>query len=394
MPTQVTNYQCPACTGPLHYSAKSGKLECDYCGSSFDVAEIEALYARKEAEAAAAKQEAEAAAAKQAADAKAEAAQAAKDEAAEAAAASGGWDTSDLSRDWGAEADGLRVYSCPSCGAELICDQSTAATACPYCGNPAIVPGQFSGALRPDYILPFRLSKDDAVQALRAHYKGKPFLPRSFTSANHIEQIQGVYVPFWLFDGGAEGAASYRASNTNVYETGDYEITETRHYHVVRAGSLAFEKIPVDASSKMPDDHMDSIEPFDYTQLRPFSTAYLPGYLADKYDVTIDDSRDRADTRCRETLAQALRDTVTGYGACVTEREDIALRRGKVHYALLPVWMLSTKWHGQDFLFAMNGQAGKLVGDLPTDRGRFWGMFAAIAAPLTVALTAILQFLL
>ena len=384
----------PSCTGPLHYSAKSGKLECDYCGSSFDVAEIEALYARKEAEAAAAKQEAEAAAAKQAADAKAEAAQAAKDEAAEAAAASGGWDTSDLSRDWGAEADGLRVYSCPSCGAELICDQSTAATACPYCGNPAIVPGQFSGALRPDYILPFRLSKDDAVQALRAHYKGKPFLPRSFTSANHIEQIQGVYVPFWLFDGGAEGAASYRASNTNVYETGDYEITETRHYHVVRAGSLAFEKIPVDASSKMPDDHMDSIEPFDYTQLRPFSTAYLPGYLADKYDVTIDDSRDRADTRCRETLAQALRDTVTGYGACVTEREDIALRRGKVHYALLPVWMLSTKWHGQDFLFAMNGQTGKLVGDLPTDRGRFWGMFAAIAAPLTVALTAILQFLL
>ena len=385
MPTQVTNYQCPACTGPLHYSAKSGKLACDYCDSSFDVAEIEALYARKEAEAAAAKQ---------AADAKAEAAQAAKAEAAEAAAASGGWDTSDLSRDWGAEADGLRVYSCPSCGAELICDQSTAATACPYCGNPAIVPGQFSGALRPDSILPFRLSKGDAVQALRAHYKGKPFLPRSFTSTNHIEQIQGVYVPFWLFDGGAEGAASYRASNTNVYETGDYEITETRHYHVVRAGSLAFEKIPVDASSKMPDDHMDSIEPFDYAQLRPFSTAYLPGYLADKYDVTIDDSRDRADTRCRETLAQALRDTVTGYGACVTEREDIALRRGKVHYALLPVWMLSTKWRGQDFLFAMNGQTGKLVGDLPTDRGRFWGMFAAIAAPLTVALTAILQFLL
>ena len=384
MPTQVTNYQCPACTGPLHYSAKSGKLACDYCGSSFDVAEIEALYARKEAEAAAAKQ---------AADAKAEAAQAAKAEAAEAAAASGGWDTSDLSRDWGAEADGLRVYSCPSCGAELICDQSTAATACPYCGNPAIVPGQFSGALRPDYILPFRLSKDDAVQALRAHYKGKPFLPRSFTSANHIEQIQGVYVPFWLFDGGAEGAASYRASNTNVFETGDYEITETRHYHVVRAGSLAFEKIPVDASSKMPDDHMDSIEPFDYAQLRPFSTAYLPGYLADKYDVTIDDSRDRADTRCRETLAQALRDTVTGYGACVTEREDIALRRGKVHYALLPVWMLSTKWNGESFLFAMNGQTGKLVGDLPTDRGRYWGTFGAIAGVVTVALTVILQFM-
>ena len=125
MPTQVTNYQCPACTGPLHYSAKSGKLECDYCGSSFDVADIEALYAHKEAEAAAAKQ---------AADAKADAAAAAETEAAQAAAQSGnvgGWDTSGLSSDWGADADGLRVYSCPSCGAELICDETTAATSCP-----------------------------------------------------------------------------------------------------------------------------------------------------------------------------------------------------------------------------------------------------------------------
>lgn len=387
MPTQVTNYQCPACTGPLHYSAKSGKLECDYCGSSFDVADIEALYAHKEAEAAAAKQ---------AADAKADAAAAAEAEAAQAAAQSGnvgGWDTSGLSRDWGAEAGTLRAYSCPSCGAELICDESTAATSCPYCGNPTVVPGQFSGALRPDFILPFRLTKDDAVQALRAHYKGKPFLPKSFTSANHIEQIQGVYVPFWLFDGGAEGSASYRASNTSVYETGDYEVTETMHYDVFRAGSIAFEKIPVDASSKMPDDHMDSIEPFDYAQLQPFSTAYLPGYLADKYDVSVDDSRDRADARCRETLAQALRDTVTGYGTCIPEHEDISLRRGKVHYALLPVWMLSTKWNGESFLFAMNGQTGKLVGDLPTDRGRYWGTFGAIAGVVTVALTVILQFM-
>lgn len=387
MPTQVTNYQCPACTGPLHYSAKSGKLECDYCGSSFDVADIEALYAHKEAEAAAAKQ---------AADAKADAAAAAETEAAQAAAQSGnvgGWDTSGLSSDWGADADGLRVYSCPSCGAELICDETTAATSCPYCGNPTVVPGQFSGALRPDFILPFRLTKDDAVQALRAHYKGKPFLPKSFTSANHIEQIQGVYVPFWLFDGGAEGSASYRASNTSVYETGDYEVTETMHYDVFRAGSIAFEKIPVDASSKMPDDHMDSIEPFDYAQMQPFSTAYLPGYLADKYDVSVDDSRDRADARCRETLAQALRDTVTGYGTCVTDHTDIRLHRGKVHYALLPVWMLSTKWNGESFLFAMNGQTGKLVGDLSTDRGRYWGTFGAIAGVVTVALTVILQFM-
>ena len=149
----------------------------------------------------------------------------------------------------------------------------------------------------------------------------------------------------------------------------------------------------MDASSKMPDDHMDSIEPFDYTQMQPFSTAYLPGYLADKYDVTVDDSRARADSRSRETLENALRETVTGYGTCVTDRTDIRLHRGKVHYALLPVWMLSTKWNGESFLFAMNGQTGKLVGDLPTDRGRYWGTFGAIAGVVTVALTVILQFM-
>ena len=251
MPTQVTNYQCPACTGPLHFSAETGKLVCDYCSSAYDVAEIEALYAQKEAEAAAAKE---------AADAKAEAAKA-------DAAADGGWDTSGLSSDWGADADGLRVYGCPSCGAELICDETTAATSCPYCGNPTVVPGQFSGALKPEFVLPFRMTKDDAVRALRAHYRGKPFLPRSFTAGNHIEEIQGVYVPFWLFDGGAEGEVDYKAANSRTYRDDDYEVTETDHYDVHRGGSIAFEKIPVDASSKMPDDHMDSIEPFDYTQM-------------------------------------------------------------------------------------------------------------------------------
>ena len=92
----------------------------------------------------------------------------------------------------------------------------------------------------------------------------------------------------------------------------------------------------------------------------------------------MDDSRARADRRSRETLENALRETVTGYGTCVTDRTDIRLHRGKVHYALLPVWMLSTKWNGESFLFAMNGQTGKLVGDLPLDKGLYWKHFAAI----------------
>ena len=360
MADQVTNYQCPACTGPLHFSAASGKLECEYCGSAYDIAEVEKLYAEKEKQAAAAKQQAE----KQAAE-------------------EGDWDTSALNGDWGKDAASMRAYNCPSCGAELVCDESTAATSCPYCGNPTVVPGQFSGMLRPEFVIPFKLTKDDAVKALKQHYKGKPFLPRTFTAGNHIEEIQGVYVPFWLFDGTAEGDAQYHATISHSYRHGDYETTETQHFRVKRAGSLAFEKVPVDASSKMPDDHMDSIEPFDYQELKPFSTAYLPGFLADKYDVSVEDSHERADTRCTGSLEQALRDTVVGYGEVMQTGQQFHIKRGKVHYALLPVWLLTTKWKGKDFLFALNGQTGKMAGDLPVDRGKLWGTFFAIAAALS-----------
>lgn len=373
MPTQVTNYQCPSCTGPLHFSGASGRLECEYCGASYDVAEIEALYAEKEKKAAEAQQAAEEGGAGQGAP----------------AADGGAWDTSDFCEDWGAEGDGMRAYGCPSCGAELIYEESTAATSCPYCGNPTVVPGQFSGALRPDFIVPFKLSKEDAVKALKSHYKGKFFLPKSFTGENHVQEIRGIYVPFWMFDGEAEGDAHYEAARSRTYRSGDYEITETKHYDVYRAGAVTFEKVPVDASSKMPDGHMDSIEPYDYKELKPFSTAYLPGFLADKFDVTVEQSRQRADQRCEGTLASALRGTVKRYDLCVLRESRGHLRRGKVHYALMPVWMLNTKWHGKDFLFAMNGQTGKLVGDLPVSWGKFWGLFAAIAVPLSVISSAL-----
>lgn len=161
MATQITNYQCPACTGPLHFVGESGRLECDYCGSSFDIAEIEALYAEKEAKAAeAAQKQGETEAAQKTAEVEEQ----------QTAADGSDWDSSGLSEDWGADAADMKAYCCPSCGAELLCDATTAATSCPYCGNPSVLPGQFSGILKPDFVLPFKLSKEDAIKALKKHY--------------------------------------------------------------------------------------------------------------------------------------------------------------------------------------------------------------------------------
>ena len=222
------------------------------------------------------------------------------------------------------------------------------------------------------------------MEALKKHCSKRFFLPRSFKNENHLEKVQGVYVPFWLFDAEAEGSAFYEATKSESYTRGDYEITETSHFAIRRAGHMAFEKIPVDASSKMSDAYMDSLEPFDHSELEPFTTAYLPGFLADKFDVPVEQCQSRAEERCSGTLEQALRNTVEGYESVDLRHKDITVRRGKVHYALLPVWLLDTKWKGKDFLFAVNGQTGKTVGDLPVDKLKYWLMLLGLTAVLSV----------
>ncbi len=370
MASQITNYQCPACTGPLHYAGDSGKLECEYCGSSFTVQEIEALFEEQEQAAAEAAAEAEAI------------------EVEESTEVDGDWESA--GGYWDAEAEGLKAYSCPSCGAELIMDETTIAGSCPYCNNPNIVPGAFNNTLKPDYVLPFKLDKDYAKQALKKYYKGKKLLPKAFAEKNHIEEIKGVYVPFWLFDGKADADMTFRGTRIFSVMRGDYQITTTEYYNVRRAGTVEFEKIPVDASSKMPDNLMDAIEPFDYRELVDFSTAYLPGYMADKYDVSVEECSKRADERAINSAVSMVEQTATGYSSCVLQSKKVNVRRGNVKYALLPVWMLSTRWKGQNYLFAMNGQTGRFIGDLPVDKGRFWGWFAKIALPIAAVLAVLL----
>lgn len=362
MPIQITNYQCPACTGPLRFNGKTGKLVCDYCGSSYAVKEIEALYAEKEAAAEAAGVAAQTGEAAQAAE--------------------------EYSFQQGAE--GLKVYSCPSCGAELFCDETTAATSCPYCGNPTVVPSQFHGQQKPDYVIPFKLDKNAAVAALKDFYKGKKLLPKAFTDHNHIEEIKGVYVPFWLFDGRVSADIRFAATRVRSYTAGKYRVTETDHYDVHRAGTLDFRRIPADASTKMPDAMMDSIEPFDYNELKPFSTAYLPGFLADIYDVPAEDASSRASKRACNTSVSEICSTVSGYSSCAPVSQQVEMPHCKAKYALLPVWMLATRWNGKNYLFAMNGQTGKLIGDLPVSMGRWWAWFFGIAGPLAAILAAIL----
>ena len=124
-----------------------------------------------------------------------------------------------------------------------------------------------------------------------------------------------------------------------------------------------------------------------------FQTAYLAGYFADKYDVTAEQSVARANERIRESTARSFAETVHGFNTVTPEASSISLSSGKTHYALYPVWMLTTTWRGEKYVFAMNGQTGKFVGNLPVDKSALHRWLWGITAIGTVALTAA-QFLL
>ncbi len=401
MATTMNTYQCPACTGPSQFSAATGKLECEYCGSSYEVAEAEAFYAQKAAHApeltcpacgAALNCEGisgEAACPDCGAEFEMEALRSYAAQTAEDQEDHMNWDTEAGSQWQEGEADGLRIYGCKQCGGEIVADETTAATHCPYCGNPVVLTGQFAGLLKPDLVIPFQVDKKKATEILHNHYKGKPLLPKVFKDQNHIEEVKGLYVPVWLFDTDAKAHVRYRATRIRTWSDSQYNYTATSHYAVIRGGGIGFENVPVDGSTKMDDTLMESIEPFDISGAVPFRTAYLPGFLADKYDVDASSSIDRANERIKRSTEDAFRSTVIGYTSVATVSSNIQLQNGKARYALYPVWLLNTDWNGQKFTFAINGQTGKIAGDLPMDWGAFWTWLLGASGVATAAVFAI-----
>jgi len=203
------------------------------------------------------------------------------------------------------------------------------------------------------------------------HLKGKRLLPKAFKDENHIDEIKGIYVPFWLFDADADASIRYRATKVRSWSDSNYDYTETKFYSAFRAGNIGFQRVPVDGSSKMADDLMESVEPFYFEDAVSFQTAYLAGYLADKYDVTAEQSIDRANQRIKQSTEDSFANTVKGYTTVTPEYSNIRLSNGKAKYALYPVWILNTTWKEQKFTFAMNGQTGKFVGNLPLDKGAY-----------------------
>ncbi len=344
----VVEYKCPCCGGAINFDSNIQKMKCPFCDTEF---EMDALRAQELAASANAPDQME-------------------------------WDTSG-NGEW--DAEDMKVYICNSCGGEIVADENTAATSCPFCQNPVTLSGRLSGMLKPDYVIPFKVDKKAAKEALRSHYSGKPLLPDFFKDENHIDEIKGIYVPFWMFGADSDADIEYAATRTRHWSDKDYFYTETQHYQAIRSGSVSFYNIPVDGSEKMADDLMESIEPYNFEEAVDFQSAYLAGYFADKYDISADDSAERANSRVKSSVESLFRDTVTGYESVLTKSSSVRIHNGTAKYALLPVWLLNTTYKGKRYTFAMNGQTGKFVGDLPVDSGKYWKRWGIIAGVLEAA---------
>lgn len=352
--SDINEYKCPSCGGAIEFDSHSQKMKCPYCDTEFD---LETLKKYDEQLSREAEQ---------------------KDDISD-------WQT-DPGKQWQeGETDGMNVYTCKSCGGEIVSDENTGATSCPYCGNPVILTERFRGALRPDMVIPFKLDKKAAKEAYYKHIKGRPLLPKVFRRENHIDEIKGIYVPFWLFDADVAADARYKATKVRTWSDSDYDYTETSYYSVDRSGNMSFVSVPVDGSSRMSDDLMESIEPYKVADAVEFQTAYLSGYLADKYDVDAQQSTDRARERMKESAQDVLRDTVKGYASVIPENTNVRISGGDAKYALYPVWILNTTWRGKKYIFAMNGQTGRMTGDLPVDNGAYTRWLLGLTAVFSIA---------
>lgn len=343
MSEKLSEQKCPACGAPLRFDPISGLSVCDWCGSTFEIN-----------------------------------------------------DEGEIGQGLHENAAPLEipVYNCASCGAEIIADAVSASVQCPYCGNNIVLSEKVSGGLAPDAIIPFRFDKKQLPEEIQKFYKDKKLLPKHFFEESRLTEVTGVYVPFWLYSADYKGNVKYDAYNDTSSRHGDYIVTTRKHYDVVRDVSMRFTDVPVDASERLEDDLMDSVEPFHYELLKPFNMSYLAGFCAERFDKDSSAVRSRAVERMNSSaLSVADGNAGGGYSGMTRKSNSLKPENVETKYVLLPVYTFCVNHDGKNYRFAMNGETGKVVGDIPTDKKRAWLMrlawFGGVFAALMLALTFI-----
>lgn len=333
---QTITYQCPNCNAALEYDNVHGGFKCFYCDSTFTDREIRNIFKHNEEEVD-------------------------LDNTIEPEL--------DESQEQTEEFTGQSaLYNCPNCGAGVICDSLTSSTRCHFCHTPVILSGRLSGEFKPNMIIPFSTTKERAEEKFKDYIKGKFLLPRGFKSEAQIRNISALYVPYWLKSGLADIQMTATGKTIRTWSTSSRRYTHTKVYHVERDAEMSFIRVPCDGSKRIPDNLMESIEPFTYSGLKPFSMSYLSGCAAEKYDVSKEDAAVRIDQRALQAAETEMRRMASVYTTLESVQTNFVYRHQQYVYALLPVWFLNYQYKGKDYSFAMNGQTEKMFGELPVSK--------------------------
>lgn len=289
--------------------------------------------------------------------------------------------------------DEAKEYHCKNCGAILITEAETTATTCSFCGAGVVLGDRLSGDMAPAKVIPFTVSKEEAMDAFRKWCKKGRLTPKGFMTADRIKKITGIYVPFWLYDLNSKAEVSAIGTTVRKYTSGDYIYTETKYYDIYRNINLDYIKVPVDASEKMNDELMDKLEPYNYNSLKDFKTPYLAGYIAEKYNYNYKELLPRVKSKIENYIESYIGSTIKGYSSVSYKNKQININQKQAYYTLLPVWMLYYDYNKSEYTFAMNGQTGKIVGKPPISFSKIAIWFIKIAG-ITFVILKLISFIM
>lgn len=343
---EASSYVCPNCGAPIEFDSSVQQMVCSHCGHVMTVEELQEYYDRIDEE---------------------------FGEDNNSDSVFGNFEVEERNGDF-------EIYRCQGCGGEILTNENTTASFCSFCGRPSLMKDRLTGALLPEYVLPFKIPRESASEQYKKWAKRGLLTPSIFKSRSTINKITGIYVPFWLFDFNAYMRMHAKCKNVHRKITGDYENVYTEYFDVDREVEAEYLKIPADASKKMPDDIMDKLEPFVYSELERFEMPYLSGYYAEKYDYQSSEMSPRVESRVKKYIYEATRSTIVGYSSVNVTNQQTRLERKKASYALLPVWILNCTYRGKNYLFALNGQTGKIVADRPISKIKSVAWFVGITS--------------
>lgn len=276
--------------------------------------------------------------------------------------------------------DSENMENCTNCGAPLEqIGEFTSALKCAHCGAYIILKDRVEGSNRPHLILPFEISQEKAIEIIKKEFGNRILTPDSFLTHATMDSFEGSYVPFWLYDYLSQIDYEGKATKVRVFRSGQYEVTETSHYQVVRRLDVQFDKVPIDASSRMADDIMDLMEPYEYKALEAFEEKYMSGFRGEMVNFPETQEEQRVIDKVKSSAESLLSETISGYTTCVPLHKNINMLKQKAQYALMPVWIYRYQFRGKEYVYHVNGQTGKVIGKTPTDKRKAWIYSAAVA---------------